>query len=292
VAVPEVVTVGIVLHHGRPEATQLAVDAARWLIDRGHALRLSEEDAEITGLEEHGVPLDELVPGLDLVVSLGGDGTMLRTVDLVAEGEVPVIGVNLGQLGYLTEVEPRNLIAALGRFLAGDFHVQERMRLTVRVDAPSCDEHRACEHPALNEAVLGKTPTGQIVRVRVSVDGEEFTTYHTDGIIIASPTGSTAYAWSAGGPIVAPVHRALLLTPVAPHMLFDRSLVLPPTSVIRLEVVADRQASLSVDGRNLALLEAGDAIECTAATHDARVVQFEPRSFLDILKAKFGLNDR
>lgn len=289
---PEVAVVGIVLHHGRPEAGALAVDTARWLHERGHEVRLSAEEATIAGLGEHAAPAGGFVPGLDVAISLGGDGTMLRTVDLVADGEVPVIGVNLGNLGYLTEVEPAHVLPALERFLSGSYEVQERMRMVVHVDAPSCAELGSCSYPALNEAVLSKTPTGQIVRVLVSVDGERFTTYHTDGIIIATPTGSTAYAWSAGGPIMAPDHTALLLTPVAPHMLFDRSLVLPPTSTIRLEVVADRPASLSVDGRSLGLLEEGDAIECTAATHPARLVRFEPRSFLEILKAKFGLNDR
>jgi NAD+ kinase len=287
-----VASVAIVLHHGRSEATELAVAAAEWLDQRGHEVRLAAPEAAIAGLDRHAVDPAALVDGVDVAVSLGGDGTMLRTVDLVADGQVPVIGVNLGNLGYLTEVEPSGVLPALERYLAGDYVVQERMRMEVRVDAPSCPDVESCSHPALNEAVLGKTPSGQIVRVLVSVDGEEFTTYHTDGIIIATPTGSTAYAWSAGGPIVAPDHRALLLTPVAPHMLFDRSLVLPPSSVIRLEVVADRQASLSVDGRNLGLLGEGDAIECTAAAHPARLVRFEPRSFLQILKAKFDLSDR
>ncbi len=139
---------------------------------------------------------------------------------------------------------------------------------------------------------MGKAPTGQIVHVRVLVDGEELTTYAADGVIIATPTGSTAYAWSAGGPIVSPDHAALLLTPVAPHMLFDRSLVLPPTSVIRLEVASSRPATLSVDGRNLGLLEEGDAVVCTAAATPAQLVTFETRNFLRILKAKFGLDDR
>jgi NAD+ kinase len=283
---------GFFLHHGRPEAVSLAVDAAEWLGARGHEVRLTKEGAEAAGLPTLAHGEHEFTAGLDVVVSLGGDGTMLRAVDLVGDDGVPVMGVNLGQLGYLTEVEPAQLHVALKRFLAGSYHLEERMRMVVSVDSPSCVGPEGCEEPALNEAVLGKTPTGQIVRVQVSVDGEPFTTYHTDGIIIATPTGSTAYAWSAGGPIVAPDHRALLLTPVAPHMLFDRSLVLAPSAVIRLEVLADRPATLSVDGRNLGTLEPGDAIECTAARHPARLVTFEPRNFLRILKAKFGLNDR
>ena len=283
--------VAFLLHHEHAEAVALARDAVAWLVDRGHQVRLPEADAHHAGLPELACPPGGLTAGLDLAVSLGGDGTMLRTVDLVSGDQVPVIGVNLGHLGYLAEVEPRQLRLALGRFFAGDHEVQERMRLNVEVDAPSGTGPPARSYPALNEAVVGKTPTGQIVRVCVEVDGEAFTTYPADGIIVATPTGSTAYDWSAGGPIVAPSHAALLLVPVAPHTVFDRSLVLPPSATIRLEVAADRTASLSVDGRSLGLLQVGDAITCTAATHPARVVTFGPGGFLRILKAKFRLND-
>lgn len=284
--------VGLCLHPDRERVVDVAVRAAHWLDERDHEVRLSERDAEIVGLPTLGVGDPRFLAGLDVAVSLGGDGTMLRTVDLVAGASVPVIGVNLGTLGYLTEVEPQHVELALERFLAGDHEVETRMRMSVEVDAPSAASPSSGTVPALNEAVVGKTPTGQIVRVRVIVDGEQLTTYAADGIIIATPTGSTAYAWSAGGPIVSPDHAALLLTPVAPHMLFDRSLVLPPTSCIRLEIASGRPATLSVDGRNLGLLEEGDAVVCTAAANPARIVTFEPRNFLRILKAKFGLDDR
>jgi NAD+ kinase len=287
-----VASVAFLLHHERHEAVTLAREAAAWLLEQGHQVRLPEADARHAGLPELACEQARLTAGLDAAVSLGGDGTMLRTVDLVADDRVPVIGVNLGHLGYLAEVEPRHLRTALLRFFAGDHHIQERMRLTVAVDAASRAAAGPCSFPALNEAVVGKTPTGQIVRVEVEVDGERFTTYHADGIIVATPTGSTAYAWSAGGPIIAPSHAALLLIPVAPHMLFDRPLVLPPGATVRLEVAADRAAVLSVDGRSLGRLEVGDAIACTAAEHPALVVTFNGRGFLGILKAKFGLNDR
>ncbi len=283
--------VAFLLHHRHPEAVELARDAAAWLLQQGHQVRLPESDAEHAGLGELACAADALTTGLDVAVSLGGDGTMLRTIDLVAGDDVPVIGVNLGHLGYLAEVEPQHLHLALERFFAGAHQVQERMRLTIEVTSLSDPAVPVRSFPALNEAVLGKTPTGQIVRIEVDVDGERFTTYSADGIIVATPTGSTAYAWSAGGPIIAPSHAALLLTPVAPHMLFDRSLVLSPTACIRLEVAPDRAAVLSVDGRSLGLLQVGDVVTCTAASSPARVVTFEPRGFLAILKAKFGLND-
>ncbi|HKH24036.1 MAG TPA: NAD(+)/NADH kinase [Acidimicrobiales bacterium] len=282
--------VGIILHHEREQAGELARDAAAWLRDRGHEVRLPLRDAAVAGLLDAGGAEATFARGLDLALSLGGDGTMLRTVDLVAAEGVPVIGVNVGQLGYLTEVEPAGLRMALKRFLAGSYEVEERMLLDVAVEG--AEGEAAPSHLALNEAVLEKTPMGHTVRLGVSVDGETFTPYAADGLIVATPTGSTAYAFSARGPIVEPTHRCLLLTPVSPHMLFDRSLVLAPTATVRLEVLGDRAATLPVDGSNLGTLRPGDAIRCTAAPGSARFVTFGPRDFLHILKTKFGLSDR
>jgi NAD+ kinase len=276
----------MIVHPERELASELARDAAKWLSDRGHEARLPLADAGIAGLPELGSPEATFTRGLDVVVSLGGDGTMLRTVDMVAADGVPVIGVNVGQLGYLTEVEPQGFRMALKRFLAGSYEVEERMLIETTVEASGA------RYLALNETVLEKTPMGHTVRLGVSVDGDFFTPYAADGLIVATPTGSTAYALSARGPIVAPTHRCLLLTPVSPHMLFDRTLVLDPSASVRIEVLGQRAATLSVDGRTLATLDQGDAIVCTAAAVAARLVMFGPRDFLRILKSKFGLSDR
>jgi NAD+ kinase len=281
--------IGLVLHHQRAQAAELAREAAAWLVAGGHEVRIPRPDADIAGLGEHGCDEAILPVGLDLAVSLGGDGTMLRTVDLVAAEGVPIIGVNVGQMGYLTDIEPAGARAAIERFLTGERTIEERMLLTVAVEH---DDGRRADHLAFNEAVLEKTPMGHTVRLAVEVDGEFFTTYAADGLIVATPTGSTAYAFSARGPIVAPTHRALLLTPVSPHMLFDRTLVLEPTAQLRLVVQGHRTATLSVDGRNLGELGEGDAIVCTAADRSARLVTFGERDFLQILKSKFGLEDR
>jgi NAD+ kinase len=285
-----VAVVGMVVHPEREQAAELARDAAGWLAERGHEVRLPLRDAGIAGLSGLGSAEESFVRGLDVAVSLGGDGTMLRSIDLVAAECVPVIGVNVGQLGYLTEVEPTGLRMALKRFLAGSYEIEERMLLEVTVDA--ADIGTGSSFLALNEAVLEKTPMGHTVRLGVSVDGETFTPYAADGLIVATPTGSTAYAFSARGPIVEPTHRCLLMTPVSPHMLFDRSLVLAPSARVRIEVVGDRSATLSVDGNNLGALVRGDAMTCTASSLSARFVTFGPRDFLRILKTKFGLNDR
>jgi len=225
------------------------------------------------------------------VVSVGGDGTILRTVDLVAAHDVPLIGINVGQLGYLTEVDPQDWQQAFERWLDGRTGLDERMLLAVQVE-PADGEPVTVRTMALNEAVLEKTPMGHTVRMEVYLDDHFFTTYAADGLIVATPTGSTAYSFSARGPIVAPRHRALLLTPVSPHMLFDRTLVLDPTTRIRLRVRSHRRAILSVDGRNRAELNEGDSVVCSAADHSARFVTYGDRDFHQIVKAKFGLEDR
>jgi NAD+ kinase len=285
-----VAAVGITLHHERDQAAELARDAVDWLEERGHEVRLPVQDAGLVDRPDLGFAEAILARGLDVAISLGGDGTMLRTVGLVVRDGVPVIGVNVGQLGYLSEVEPPGMRMALKRFLAGSYEIEERM--LVRVDVEAAAFEAGPQHVALNEAVLEKTPMGHTVRLAVSVDGEAFTPYAADGLIVATPTGSTAYAFSARGPIVEPTHRCLLMTPVSPHMLFDRSLVLAPSARLRIEVLGHRAATLSVDGSNLGTLHGGDAITCTAADTTVRLVTFGPRQFLRLLKSKFGLSDR
>ncbi len=279
----------VVVHHDRPEAAAVAAETVEWLQRLGHQVRLPAEDAARAGRNDLACPDDALAIGADVAVSLGGDGTMLRTVSLVAAADVPVIGVNFGQLGYLTDVEPDAVRSALERFLSGDFSLEHRMLLDVELRSTTPGPTRMI---ALNEAVLEKTTSGHTVRLEVELDGSRFTPYAADGLIVATPTGSTAYAFSARGPIIEPTHRALLLTPVSPHMLFDRSLVLDDAAVIALTVTGHQPAALVVDGHSLHVLHEGDRVVCRAADHTARLVVFGPRDFHAILRAKFGLSDR
>jgi len=285
--------VGLVLHQERVQARALADEATTWLHDAGHQVVVPMSDATLLGPDHRREVVDhsEFGPGLDLVVSLGGDGTMLRTVEMTAAHDVDVLGVNVGHMGYLTEVEPAALADALARYFRGDFSVELRMLLSVMVRSSIGGEAVLIDH-ALNEAVVEKTESGHTVRLGVALDGDHFTTYATDGLIVSTPTGSTAYAFSARAPIVDPTHRAVLLTPVAPHMLFDRTLVLDPSTEVEVEVRDHRAASVSVDGRPIATLKEGDVVRCRASEHNARLVTFGPREFHRILKAKFGLNDR
>ena len=283
-------TVALILHNDRPSAAMLAREIAAWLDERGHTVQTPTLDAACAGLEAHAVDPLLVGVGADVAVSLGGDGTMLRTIQLVAAHGVPVIGVNLGELVYLTELEPAKILDSLAQFFAGAYLIEERMMLHVGIESSGRVE--ATEAVALNEAVLEKTLSGHTVRLDVEINGSFFTPYATDGLIVATPTGSTAYAFSARGPIIAPTHRSLLLTPVSPHMLFDRSLILDAETSLRVTVDGYRPAALTVDGRMLGELREGDSITCTAAPFSARLVIFGPRDFHRILKSKFGLSDR
>ncbi|HYA68216.1 MAG TPA: NAD(+)/NADH kinase, partial [Acidimicrobiales bacterium] len=200
----------LVVHPERPEATEIADRAKRWLAANGHSVLVVGDDA------------DDLDDGsIDLAVSLGGDGTMLRTVALATARSVPVLGVNLGRLGYLTEVEPSQLEVALGRYAAGDYQIEPRMTLQVTVKrAPPSASAGAGPYVALNEAVVEKTVPGHTVRLAASIADRPFVTYAADGVLVATPTGSTAYNLSARGPIVSPRLRAIVITPISPHMLF------------------------------------------------------------------------
>jgi NAD+ kinase len=290
VKTPTLRTVGLVAHPDRPEAHDLAARAAKWLGNREITVRVPAADAEAIGLGAlAGGDGDAFVRGLDLVITLGGDGTMLRAVDMAYEDQVPVLGINVGQMGYLTEVEPDDLDRTLERLAAGDYAVLERMVLEVDVVSSGPAGGRWW---ALNEAVLEKVRTGRLARLAVDINGTYFTTYAADGVIIATPTGSTAYSFSARGPIVSPRHRCLLLTPVSPHMLFDRSLVLDAEEELRFRVEDERSVALTLDGMVRGELHAGDTVTCSGGPRPARVVTFGPRDFHQILKAKFGLADR
>ena len=282
-------TVGLVPHPDRPTALDLArsITAELWQADVG--VRLTTADAAAAGLDEFAVPEEAFAPGLDFAVSLGGDGTILRTVDLVYEDQIPVLGVNLGQLGFLTDVEPDDVDAAVERVLTGDYGIEERMVVRVTVDSSG---PAAGSWWALNECLLEKARTGRLIRLSVTIADEFFTTYAADGIIVATPTGSTAYAFSARGPIVSPELRCLLLIPVSPHMLFDRALILHPQEDVRLDVQGEPPVELAIDGRTLGQLTAGDAVTCRAGEWPARLIVFERRHFHRMLKVKFQLPDR
>ena len=282
--------VGAVVHPVRPSAARLGKELADWAAEHGIELRTLDTERGCLGEDVPCVGAAEFPLGLDLVVALGGDGTLLRAVGLVLAAEVPVLGVNAGRLGFLTEVEADGLPAALDAVRSGDYHVERRTTLAARV---LVDGQDVAEDLAVNDVVLEKAPRERLAAVAVRLgDGGPFARYAADGVMVASPTGSTAYSFSAGGPIVSPRLDALLLTPIAPHMVFNRSLVLHPDEGVRLEVLADSPPLVEVvDGRVVRELPPGAVVEVRRSRHPALLVRTGRADFYRLVRSKFRLAD-
>lgn len=224
------------------------------------------EDAAIAHIETAG-----------LVVCVGGDGTVLRGARVTVPHPVPILGVNMGRLGFLTELNPHEFFDHIERVVACDWRVEER--LMVRGDAPvNHGGERLVEYHALNDIVLCHRSPGRPIYVELAIDGANVAVYRCDAIIVASPTGSTGYSLAAGGPILAPSERQLLVTPVSAHMALGRSLVVPESALIDLRVTSDHGAVVSVDGQDDLVLESGTAIRVRASEHLTRFVRFRPPS--------------
>ncbi|NCY10062.1 MAG: hypothetical protein EBX38_06715 [Actinobacteria bacterium] len=256
----------------------------------GHHLWLCAQDAAAHGMNE--LANERAASDADLVVVLGGDGTVLRAVSMLNGAPVPVLGVNVGVLGYLTEVNVAAAIDSVTKTLSGvagrDYLIDERMLLSVNVTK---QDGSVMAWRALNEAVLEKSQSGHTVWIDVVVNHELFERYSADGVIIATPTGSTAYSMSARGPVVSPRHRAMVVTPVSPHMNFDRSLVLDPNEHLAMRVAGTRPVDVSIDGRRVISLGEGDTVEFAPDSCTANFVRFAPPKFHQILRSKFGLGD-
>lgn len=271
------------------EAVALCKRVIEGLLVKGHQVQMLPEEADALALPDISTDISLLGANADLAVSVGGDGTMLRTFDLVAGKNVPVLGVNMGRLGYLTEFEPDQIDAAITSALSGALPIEQRMMVAGSLIRSDGSENGLWL--GLNEVIVEKRDQGHTVRLEVMLDGNHFATYAADGLIVSTPTGSTAYNLSARGAVVAPTHLSLQLTPVAPHMLFDRSLILVPETEIRICVAGNRSANLSVDGRNVASLDEGDTIVVTQAMTFALLVTSGGGGFHQVLKQKFGLKD-
>ncbi len=285
-------TVAFLVHPDRAQAWDLAQLGVDWVKEAGHEARLLRLQGT-NGVEENGAKCDlEQVDlaHVDLAVSLGGDGTFLRLVPLAYEANVPILGVNFGRLGYLLELRPDQLIEALASTLAGSSVTEDRTALEISVHhssdhvvAGETDANRVWL--ALNEMVLEKTVFGHTVRLSTEIDGERFLSYSADGLLIATPTGSTAYNLSAGGPVLSPRLRALVMTPVAPHLTLDRSLVLDADQVVTVRIDAERPAALVVDGQEIDRLEPGTQVRCRVAPRSVQLVTLGQRGFGRLLRA-------
>lgn len=279
--------VAILVHLHSAQAARTAAELSRDLEQNGHSVTdISSALSQSGGARTPEI--DEMVSGAAILVVLGGDGSMLSAINVAAPLQVPVIGANFGYMGYLTETQPETLLTHIYSALAGESAIEKRMRITVSVTKKSGQGTTIGE--ALNEALVERSDSGRTIRLGVAIDGADFITYNADGIMVASPTGSTAYSLSARGPIMDPTHRAMIINAVSPHQLFDRAIVVGYDSKVEINVLPDRHASLCLDGRTICNLEPGDRIECEASNRPALIVKGSRDHFLTVLKNKFGLD--
>ena len=286
--------VAVVAHTGRAES----VDAALAVLDlfAGSDVTPVLTAREQADLLAAGRPVadvlllgrDVAIVDLELVVVLGGDGTILRGAELVRGGPVPLLGINLGHVGFLAESERDDLDYTVQRIAARDYEVEERMTLDVAVHA---DGGRIAQMWAVNEASVEKANRERLIEVVIEIDGRPVTEFGCDGVILATPTGSTAYAFSAGGPIVWPEVEAMLVTPLSAHALFARPMVVAPNAVMAVELVpgAPGRAMLWCDGRRSVDLPPGARVEVRRSAVPIRLARLARPPFTDRLVAKFGL---
>lgn len=225
---------------------------------------------------------DECVARADMVVALGGDGTILSVARLIGTSQVPILGVNLGKLGFLAEVSPDEMGKAIGEILAGRFTIEDRLVLEAsHPGAPDRITH------AVNDLVVARSRSPRIIDVATYIDGAYAVTYRGDGLIVSTPTGSTAYALSNGGPIVTPTTRVIGITPISPHTLSGRPLIIPESAVIRVEIHSHQQEVLfSADGQTEEYFTTPSELEIRKASHSLRLVRLMDRSYFEVLRAK------
>ncbi|CAN5922721.1 NAD kinase [soil metagenome] len=282
-------TFGVVVHPQRAAARSAALEAASRLTAAGLRVVGTKEDDWRTDDVLEVVGAERFADDLDVVLVFGGDGTFLRAAYLARDAGVPLLGVNLGRLGFLSECELPEVPSALDRLIAGGYEVEDRMTLSVTVHGP--DGAPLSQSWALNDASVERREPQRLIVLDVSIGATDLTSIPADALICASPTGSTAYAFSAGGPIVSPLVEALVLTPVAPHTLFNRTIVVDPTEVIRIRPGAEGRnpCVVSLDGRESLPVPPGGEVRVTRGDVPVGMARLNPFDFYDRIREKFGL---
>jgi NAD+ kinase len=260
--------IGLLYHPIIPQSHYLAAEILEFLENQGaHVWMGSHWDEAAVAEQAHR---------LDMFITLGGDGSMLRSARMAAQQGIPILGINLGRLGFLAEVQPTEWAASLKQVLAGDYWVEERMMVQAEFWR---DGHRSGCYEALNDVVVSRGALARVVRLDAYIDGGYLTTYVADGLIVSTATGSTAYALAAGGPIVPPELQNMLLVPLAPHLSLERAVVLSKGSLVRIRVRTDHDAILTVDGQYQLELANGDWVQVAASPHVARFIRLHDRTY-------------
>lgn len=284
--------VAVLTHSRRGDTHRIAHQVIRALREHGLLVRLVKGEApalevsEVEGIEV--VTAEDLVAGCDLVITLGGDGTILRAAELTHSSGIPILGVNLGHVGFLAELESDGVESMIDAVVSRRYAIEERLTLDVQIMRGKAVVGSTW---ALNEASVEKEARERMLEVVIEVDGRPLSRFGCDGVVCATPTGSTAYNFSAGGPVVWPTVDALIMVPISAHALFARPLVVAPSSVLAVEVLADTQGAgiLWCDGRRRVELPPGARVEVRRGATSVRLVRLHEAPFTDRLVAKFDL---
>jgi NAD+ kinase len=283
-------SIGVCLRPDQPDCKEMVGRLVAWAEKRQIKIVLDQQAGRGLGLPV--LERAKLCASVDMIVAVGGDGTLLSAARSLGTRDVPILGVNLGRLGFLTEVNRDEMETCLDRIYDGEMVAEPRMRLESKVYR---DEQEIASFLALNEVVFTRTAPGGIVDLETFADGVRVTNYHADGLIVATPTGSTAYSLSAGGPILLPVLEVIVLTPICPHSLNQRPLVLPQQTEVEVRVRLEpgaEAATLTVDGQDGLELGPRDRVITKRSPHDARIVASPFRDRYEILNSKLHWGDR
>ena len=285
---PTIRTIGIVSKPNSAAAANIVPALIEWLRSRGMAVRIDGQTAVYAGVP--GLPREEVPEGCDLVIVLGGDGTLLAAARAIGRRETPLFPVNVGSLGFLTAITIDELYPELERAFRGEHRIAKRKLLATEVVR---DGAVVAAYEALNDAVLTKAAIARMIDLDAHVDEQFVCAYKADGLIVSTPTGSTAYSLSAGGPIIFPSVPAICITPICPHMLTNRPVLVPETSVIRIISRApDESVFLTIDGQVGNPIREGDTLVCRSSDYALRLVRPPHMMFFDVLRQKLKWGER
>jgi NAD+ kinase len=279
-------TAGIISKPKSEKAAIVAPALVKWLAERGVGVRCDAETAAYLGngiYSQRGLPREAVPEGAQLLIVLGGDGTLLSAARALKGRDIPLFAVNLGNLGFLTAITIEELYPQLERVLAGDYDVSRRRMLHTELWRAG---HCACTYEALNDITLAKADIARIIDLQVQVDDHLMCLYKADGLIISTPTGSTAYSLSAGGPIMVPGVAALCITPICPHTLTNRPMIVPDEAVIQIRISSDKTTYLTVDGQVGEELQKGDRVICRRSEQTVQLIRAGGVGFFDVLREK------
>lgn len=287
---PSIKEIGIITKVTSPHADDVMGRLVPWLTERGVKVRMQEDYRGLADVDSIAVSREHVPDGVDLVLVLGGDGTLLSVARLLEGKDKPILGINLGSMGFLTELGLDELFGSLERVLQGEYTVEPRVCLEASLHR---DGERIGHYQVLNDVVINKGALARIINLETIVDDQKVTNYQADGLIVSTPTGSTAYCLAAGGPIIEPTMDVIVIAPICPHTLTNRPLVIPGGSRIDLRLISDSGAVfLTLDGQEGTRLNKGDCVRVRASDRKVHLIRTGARNFYEVLSTKLHWGQR